>query len=156
MSFVARLRTADRGRLIATAIATLLAFNALGLVVSLIEKAPKEFGGVGDPDNVLGEFPTQGTLFAAPLAPLLVLILGLWLRGCGRWFAILGLLAVIVVGVLFVVGTLGEPWQPQASDPPLALLIVWRSVGIALSVSLIGLAGADLYGKVRMAGAVAG
>jgi len=51
--------------------------------------------------------------------------------------------------VLFVVGNIGEPLHPKASDAPVAFLVVWRVVGIGLAIGLIGLAGTELHRKVR-------
>jgi hypothetical protein len=131
-------------------VVALLIGNALGLVISVAAGWPAEFGGVGDPENVLGEFPSRGTLLAAPIAPLIVLVVGLVLALRGnRWLASLGLLALVVVPVLFVIGTLGEPLRPQASDPPVAFLIVWRTVFIALSVALVVFAGLELWRRAR-------
>jgi hypothetical protein len=128
----------------------LLLGNIIGLVISVAARWPAEFGGVGDPDNVLGEFFTRGTLLAAPPPPLIALAVGvvLALRG-GRWLGALGLLTMIVVAALFIIGTLGEPLRPQASDPPIAFLFAWQAGFIALSAAQIALAGIELWRRIR-------
>ena len=127
-----------------------LVLNLVGLVISVAGRMPAEFGGVGDPDKVLGEFFTRGTLLAAPLAPLVALVaftVFAW-RG-GRWLAMLGFLGLAVIGILFVIGNLGEPLEPEASDPHIAFLIVWRAISIGLSGALAGLSARGLYDRLR-------
>jgi len=131
-------------------VGAILVFSAIGWVISVVFEMPGEFGDLGDPDNVLAESVTRGTLLAAPLTTLIglvVLSLLIW-RG-NRWLRSVGLLGMMILGVLFVVGNLGEPLDPEASDPPLALLLVWRAIGTGLSVSLAALAAAALYRTLR-------
>ena len=118
-------------------------------MISIGAKWPKEFDGVGDPNNVASEFVTQGTLLAAPLTTLIALVVFTALTRLQRWLAAAGLAGLTLLGVLFTIGTLGEPFDPVASDAPLALLIVWRVIGLVLCLSLLGLASAALYVKAR-------
>ena len=141
---------ARRVRLLAATVALLLLGNIVGLLISVLAGWPAEFGAVGDQDNVLGEFFRRGTLLAAPPAPLLALVVSALLAfGRKRWLSVLGLLGLIVVAALFIVGTLGEPLRPQASDPPVAFLFAWQAGFIVVSVALITLAAVDILRRFR-------
>ena len=130
----------------------ILVLNTIGLVIALVGEMPKEFGGAGDPSNVLGEAPLQGTLLSAPLAPILVLIGMAWLSYRSNWLGVIGLLGMIVVCVLFTVGYLGEPLHPKASDPPVAFIVAWKLIGIPIVLTLIAVCGLRLVEKVRSSG----
>ena len=131
--------------------------NLIGLVISVAARWPAEFGGVGDPDNVAREFFSRGTLLAAPLAPLVALVVSAFLAlRAGGWLRVLGLVGLMVIGVLFIIGTLGEPQRPEASDPPVVFLLAWQAVFIAISAMQIVLAGAELFQRVRPRGAALG
>jgi len=120
--------------------------NATGWVISVAAELPSEFDGVRDPDEVLSDSVTVGTLLAAPLTTLVALGVAMLLawRG-GRWLRSAGLVGAAVLGVLFTVGTLAEPLHPEASDPPVAFLLAWKVLAAGLCAGLAILSAVALY-----------
>jgi hypothetical protein len=100
------------------------AYAALAAIVSILLGWPAQFGGRGDPAQVAVEFVVRGTATAPPLLPLIALGVAGWsARFAGRW----GLLAagvLSILGVLFVVGGLGEILAPEPTTAPRPVLIV--------------------------------
>jgi hypothetical protein len=102
---------------------------------------PAEFGaGAEDRPETLLEWIWRGSLVHAPLPPVVAQLVftGLALKRAARWRMIAGL-GLAVVGSLYTIGGLGEPLRPELSDPPLALYLGLRVVGLALSVALVAL-----------------
>ena len=117
---------------------SLLAFWILATILGVAQGWPAEFGGLGDPDDVSGEWVTRGTLISPPIylvaaqgALTLVLFLeSRLLRGIAGF----GLAAL---GAYFAIVGFGEPFDPELSDPPVALYAVLKGVGIAGSLGLV-------------------
>jgi hypothetical protein len=116
----------------------LLAFWILATILAVAQGWPAEFAGLGDPDDVSGEWATRGTLISPPIylvgaqgALTLVLFLDIRLL---RGIAGFGLAAL---GAYFAIVGFGEPFDPQLSDPPVALYAVLKGVGIAGSLGLV-------------------
>jgi hypothetical protein len=125
-----------------------LALNLIGWAISVAAELPAEFDGVRD--DVLADSVTAGTLLAAPLTALVALIvLSLLAWFGGRWLGSVGLLGLIALGVVFTIGNLGEPLDPEASDPPTAFLVTWRIVAVGLCGALIVAAAVQMVYRVR-------
>lgn len=122
-----------RTRAIVGLISLLLLLNLVGAAISIAARWPAETGGIADPDRVASDFVTRGTLLAAPLLTLVLLAAGalLVIQG-GRLVAASGLVGLILIAVIMTIGTLGSPLQPEASDPPVAFLVVWRGLSLVL------------------------
>jgi hypothetical protein len=54
-----------------------------------------------------------------------------------------------VIGLLFTVGHLGEPLHPEASDPPVDFLVVWRVLGVTLALAMSALSLIELTSRMR-------
>lgn len=144
-----------RLRRLLSVVVALLVFNAVGFVIAVAAELPAEFDGVRDPDDVLSDSVTVGSALAAPLTTLVVLSVCA-LLAClrSRWFAVIGLLGLIVLGTLFILGTVGEPLHPEASDPPVAFLLVWRATAVALCIMLIVVAALEAFSRLRRGGTI--
>ena len=146
------LSMSDTRKALPVCVCALLVLNAIGAVISVAAEWPTEFDTEGDPEKVLEDLPTRGTLLAAPLSVLIVLVVATaltWLRN--RWLASIGLAVLIALCLLFTIGTLGEPLHPEASDPPVAFLIVWKIVVLGVIGSLVALSLIGLYRRWRPA-----
>lgn len=112
----------------------LLAWWVLLLAVSVGAGWPAEIGGGATVD----EWPSQGTLVAPPLVPLglQAVFTGLLLLPYrrGRLAAGTGL---AVLGGVYLVAGLGEPWEPELSDAPLWALVLLRVPALAGSAALV-------------------
>ena len=124
-----------------------LAVAAIGTSIAIQQGLPAEFGGRGDPDNVAGEFITRGTAMSPPLTTLLVLVGAVALCLRRDLLAKLGLVGIIVLGVLFTIGGLAEPNDPQGSSVPAALHGVLKFLGVAASITMALLALRELVGR---------
>jgi hypothetical protein len=117
---------------------SLLAFWILATILGVAQGWPAEFAGLGDPEDVSGEWATRGTLVSPPIflvAAQAALTLVLFLESrLLRGVAGFGLAAL---GSYFAITGFGEPLEPELSDPPVALYAVLKGVGIAGSLGLV-------------------
>ena len=124
-------------RLVVASIAVLV-FWAVATLVAVQAGWPAEFGGLGDPNDVSGEWAVRGTLVSPPLAPMiaqaLLTLLVLVDRRPALGLAGLGLAAL---GALYVIGGLGEPLEPARSDPPAGLYWALKGVGVFGGLALV-------------------
>src|SRR5438270_9476866 len=86
----------------------ILATIIIDLLVSFVYELPYEFGGQGDPNNMAGDFVAHGTALAPPLVPIILLMVFAFLAPSRRWWGTLSVVGLILLGVLFTVGQLGE------------------------------------------------
>jgi hypothetical protein len=118
--------------------ALLLGFWLIVTVISIDHGWTAELGSVGDPKDVSGEWLTRGTLFTPPLAPLVaqagLTALALVRRKLAQIVAGVGL---ALLGCLYLVGGLGEPLDPVASDPKVVVHALLRIAGLVGTVALI-------------------
>lgn len=143
-----RTLSAQAARPLPLLIGGIIAFNLIGFVIAVLGEYPSEFDCDScAADRVLDDAVTKGSLLAAPLTVLVVLaIVALLAWRGGRWLGAVAAGAGLLIGVVFMIGIWGEPLDPEKSDPPLALLIVWRALATALAVALVSVSGLDLYG----------
>jgi hypothetical protein len=108
--------------------------NAFATAVGIRERWPAAFGVIPDPDHIT---LLSGSAIAAPLVPLLVLV------GCivllllpWRWLRRAGAVGAALLGVLILIGTLGEPttFQPESG-----LEEAFHLTGLVLAIGLVGL-----------------
>jgi hypothetical protein len=118
--------------------------NAIAAVVGMKERWPGAFGITPDPDHIT---LLSGSAIAAPLAPLLLLV------GCivllllpWRSLGIAGAIGAALLGILFIIGTLGEPttFQPES-----ALEELFHLAGLMLAIGLVGLGVWTVVGYLR-------
>jgi len=130
--------------------ALLLGFLLIITVVSIDHGWTAEFGDVGDPTDVSGEWITRGTLFSPPLAPIIaqavLTALALVRRRAAQLVAGAGL---ALLGVLYIVGGLGEPFDPVASDPNAAVYLLLRITGLVGAVALAAAGVATVLAALR-------
>lgn len=116
----------------------------VGLVVSIDQGWAYEFGGIGDPNNVSGEWVGKGTYLAPPLLPAVIFLVGLGLSFVRGGLGAAGIVLAMLVCLAFLAGTFGEPWDPQGFDPPLAVVLAFRVW------SLAAIAGVLLFGALAL------
>lgn len=108
-------------------------------VVSLAQRWPHRFGGVGNPRHMMGDFVTAGTALAPPLIAIVLLaVLCVGLQAGPRlrlWSTVL----MVPLSVVMVVGALGEL---LATNPPVPAAVRWGAgvVAVGLSALLLVLA----------------
>jgi hypothetical protein len=108
--------------------------NAVATVVGVRERWPAAFGVAPDPEHIT---LLSGSAIAAPLAPLLVLV-GCTVLVLLPWqrLRIAGAVGAGLLGILFVIGTLGEP---TTFHPEAALEEVFHLLGLVLAIGLVAL-----------------
>ena len=118
--------------------ALLLGFWLIVTVVSIDHGWTAEFGDVGDPKDVSGEWVSRGTLFSPPLAPMIAqaLLTALALVQRRVWQLVAGA-GLALLGALYVVGGLGEPLDPVASDPSVLVYALLRLTGLVGAAALV-------------------
>lgn len=120
------------------------------LVVSFVYKLPYEFGGHGDPNNMAADFVAHGTALAPPLVPIILLVVFTILAPSRRWWGTLSVVGLILLGVLFAVGQLGESFVPGGFTGSGAVAIgILRVVGIFLAVLMVVFGALELVGRMR-------
>jgi hypothetical protein len=123
----------------------LLGFWLIITVVSIDHGWAAEFGDVGDPNDVSGEWVSRGTLFSPPLAPIVAqaALTALALLQRRLWQLVAGV-GLALLGVLYLVGGLAEPLDPAASDPNVVVYWLLRLTGLlgAAALAVTGAAAA--------------
>lgn len=137
-------------KLLAPISALLLGFWLIITVVSIDHGWTAERGEVGDPTDVSGEWVTRGTLFSPPLAPMIAqaVLTALALVQRRVWQLVAGV-GLAIVGCLYVVGGLGEPFDPVASDPKVAVSALLRITGLVGAIALIAAGVATAIAAIR-------
>ena len=125
-------------RLLVPISALLLGFWLIVTVVSIDHGWTAEFGRVGDPGDVSGEWITRGTFFTPPLAPMLAqAALTALALVHGKVAQIVAGAGLALLGCLYIAGGLGEPFDPVASDPNVVVHVLLRIAGLVGTVALI-------------------
>ena len=130
--------------------ALLLGFLLIITVVSIDHGWTAEFGDVGNPDDVSGEWVTRGTLFTPPLAPMIAqaVLTALGLMKRRAWQVVAGA-GLALVGCLYVVGGLGEPLDPVASDVNVGVSALLRITGLVGALALVAAGFATVVAALR-------
>lgn len=116
----------------------LLAFWVLATILAVGQGWPAEFNGLGDPDDVSGEWIGRGTLVSPPIWPVAAQV-ALTLVAFLDSRLMLGIagFGLAALGAVYAIAGFGEPFDPVLSDPPTALYAVLKGVGIAGSLGLV-------------------
>jgi hypothetical protein len=124
--------------LLAPVSAIVLGFWLIATVVSIDHGWADELWGAGDPTNVSGEWLARGTLFSPPLAALIVqaVLTALALLRGRIWRLVAGA-GLALLGCLYVVIGLGEPFDPAGSDPRVVAHVLLRLAGLVGAVALV-------------------
>ena len=134
-----------------TALAVLV-LSMIGFAVAVALDLPAQFVS-GTPDDEVGmKAVWEGTALSAPVLPLVVLLLGLWLTTRAGWQMTLGTVLLALVAALMTIGGFGEYSKGLPFDgADTAVFLIFNVVGLALSVTLIVTALASLMGRRRAA-----
>ena len=117
----------------------LLVYALVAMVVAITQDWPAEFSttSADDPETVV-QWIVRGSLISAPLAPLVaqVVLTGLALLERRGWRVVAGI-GFALLGVVYMIGNLGEPLDPERSDPPVIVYGAFRMIGVAVVVALL-------------------
>jgi len=117
----------------------LLVYGLVAAVVAITQDWPAEFSTTpaDDPDTVV-QWIVRGSLVSAPLAPLAVQIVltGLALLERPGWRVFAGA-GFALLGVVYMIGNVGEPLDPERSDPPVIVYGAFRVIGVAGALALV-------------------
>ncbi len=132
-----------RQRLIMAAMAY-LAIAMSGAFIAITQKVPYQFGGQGDPNNVLRDFVQgSGTAMWPPLGALAILALAALLVTRRGWLGNIGVIVLVLLGFLFMAGALGEPLTFNSLDPanpdPWKAIVQWGEAAMAGFVVFFGI-----------------
>ncbi len=118
-------------------------------VLSIVASWPYQFGGHGDPHQVLADFASHGTALAPPLfllVPLVIVALGLQLSLGWR---VAAAILLVPVAAIMTVGAAGEAFAAATPDVPRAVQIVGGGVDAILSLAMLITAVVALVGVVQ-------
>ena len=127
--------------------AVVLGVEIVATVAAIVLNLPAQFGGVGT--DAASEFAARGTAISPPLGPLIVLAASLaLLRRNDRW-ATVGCVIVLVLGVLFGIGSIGEAVAAETPDVSKTVLVGSGIVGVLIGASLVAMAIAALIARSK-------
>jgi len=112
-------------------------------VVSLAQRWPHRFGGIGNPQHVMGDFVTAGTALAPPLIAIVLLALLCMGLQAGPRLRLFSTVLMVPLSVVMVVGALGEM---LAANPAVPAWVRWGAgvLAVGSSALLLALAAACL------------
>ena len=128
-----------------------LVYWVVAIAVAITQDWPAEFStSPSDDPETVGQWIVRGSLISAPLAPILaqVVLTGLALLERPGWRIVSGF-GFAVLGVVYTIGTLGEPLDPERSDPPVLVYAGFRVLGLAAALSFVALGGLTAIGAIR-------
>ena len=134
---------------------SLLVVAVVGTVISIVYKLPYEFGGRGDPNNVLRDFIVGGgTALSPPLPPIILSVLFTILAPSRRWWGTVGVVGLCIFGSQYVIGESQEPivWRSlRSSDfgPLEAVVAMLGMLGILLGALVLLFGLMELIDRVR-------
>jgi hypothetical protein len=124
--------------LVATA-SILAIVSLIGFVLCLIFQWPSQFvlGQVADSRVTLSDVMT-GTVLSPPLVPWIILVVAARLARSRRWWGTVAIVALSLLGMVFVFGGWGEAFGPANPHVPRSVLllggIAWMLLGMLLPV----------------------
>ena len=93
--------------------------SVVGLVLALIFQWPAQLGGgSGNPNITAGELVANGTVTSLPLFPWIALTVFALLARGRRWWGSVAVVALCLLGALFIFGGLGEAFAPSTRSFP--------------------------------------
>ena len=113
----------------------LLVLHAVGTALAVWANWPAQFGGVGT--DAGAEWVARGTALSAPLPPLVVLAAAAVLASLRGWAARVGAALVVLLGLLFMVGALGEAFAPATEDVSKAVLVASGVLGVVVAGAVL-------------------
>jgi hypothetical protein len=129
-------------RLLVRVSLALVLYWVVAFLVAMTQDWPAELStDAGDDPESVGEWIVRGSLLAPPLAPFLAqLVLTFAAARSGVRWVLSGAVGLVLLGIVYVLATLGEPLDPERSDPPTLVYLAFRVVGLSLLAALIALA----------------
>ena len=114
------------------------AVSLVGLVLALIFQWPSAFviGGQDDP-NVGADDIVEGTVTSIPLFPWIALIAFAVLARSRRWWGTIAVVALSLLGTIFIIGGYGEYSASPTPYVPGVVLVVAGVIYILLGASLL-------------------
>jgi hypothetical protein len=118
------------------------AVSAIGFLLAFVFQWPSHFviGEVEDARVTLQDL-IVGTPASIPLVPWAMLIVATLLASSRRWWGAIGVVALCLLGMVFVIGGWGEAFGPPNPEVPRAVLfasgVVYASLGLSLSLCAV-------------------
>ncbi len=137
-----------RRRLVLIA-ALIFVVSTVGLVLAIIFQWPTQFDGSGNPNVTAGEVVTGGTATSIPLGPWVALAVFAFFARSRRWWGTLGVVALCLLGAIFIIGAFGEAFAPSTPYVPRSVLVGAGVVYGALGLSLVLSGIAELVDRAR-------
>jgi hypothetical protein len=106
-------------------------------LLAIVAGWPAQFGGPGDPDAVAAEFLTRGTALSPPAVPLALFAGAALLSRRGGAAGVVATVVLMLLGVVFVVGGLGEAVAPATADVPALALMASGGAAALLGVAVL-------------------
>jgi hypothetical protein len=124
--------------------------SVVGFVLAYVFQWPSEFvaGEVTEHDVTLADVGS-GTVTSIPLAPWIALVVFALLARSRRWWGTLAVVVLCLLGMLFIIGGLGEVFTPPTPYVPRAVLIAAGVVYVLLGVASLMSGVADLTDRMR-------
>ncbi len=124
--------------------------SVMGLVLAIIFQWPTQFDGSGNPNVTAGEVVTGGTATSIPLVPWITLVVFAFLARSRRWWGTLAVAILCFLGVIFIIGGLGEAFAPPTPYVPRAVLVAAGVVYVLLGSTLLLSGIAELIDRARV------
>ena len=124
--------------------------SVVGFVLAYVFQWPSEFvaGEITEHYVTLADI-SSGTVTSIPLAPWIALVVFALLARSRRWWGTLAVVVLCLLGMLFIIGGLGEVFTPPTLYVPRAVLIAAGVMYVVLGVALLVSGVADLTDRVR-------
>ena len=124
---------------------------SIATIVAVVRNLPQDLFGFATGNSAAQEFITLGTAISPPLSVLILQLLLTFLMTSRRWWGTVGVAALGLLGILYLVAGAGEPivgqvFAPDTFDFWLALLVV---LSFALAASMVILAVMELVRRIR-------
>ena len=124
--------------------------SVVGLVLAIVFQWPTQFDGSGNPNVTAGEVVTGGTATSNTLVTWIALVVFAYLARSRRWWGTLAVAILCFLGVIFIIGGLGEAFAPPTPYVPRAVLVAAGVVYVLLGSALLLSGIAELLDRARV------
>jgi uncharacterized membrane protein len=133
----------------ATAAFAMLGYQVVGAVVAVAANYPSQFDHVGT--DAGAELFSRGTALSAPVPIFLALAAAAVFALRRGWLGLVGAVVVGLIGIVFVIGSLGEAFAEPTPDVSKPVLVSSGVVGAVLSLVLVVAAALDVRRRASAA-----